>query len=427
MNYQQALEYIHSTYKFGSKLGLENITRLLQLMGNPHNSYKSVHIAGTNGKGSTSAFLESILRTAGYKTGLFTSPYLERFTERIRIGGQEISGERLGKITAYVKRFVDAMLEQGHRHPTEFEIVTAIGFEGFKRERVDYAVVEVGLGGRLDSTNVIIPEIAVITSIGMDHSDILGNDLESISREKAGIIKEGVPVVLSPQKNVVKKVIQEVCDAKKAPLYWINQDMVRGKYAGIDGQVFDFMWNGKLYREVIIKMLGEHQLYNAATAFTAALQMEISEEAIREGLKRAVWPGRMEILRNEPLVMIDGAHNSDGAAALVQGLKRFFPGRKVLLVLGILRDKEVDKVAELLASYASEVITTIPDSPRSLDPDKLLEVVKKYNKMVESTRSVKEAIDKAFQRVQGNQMIVFAGSLYMIGQVRRLLPPEIPG
>jgi len=425
MNYQEALEYIHGTEKFGIKPGLDSISHLLDLMGQPYKSFKSVHIAGTNGKGSTSAFIEAILRAGGYKTGLFTSPYLERFTERIKVGGEEISGEELGRITEYVKGFVDIMLKEGWPHPTEFEIVTAIGFEFFKRKKIDYAVVEVGLGGRLDATNVITPQVAVITSISMDHTDILGKDLESISREKAGIIKEGVPVVLYPQSLEVAKVIEEVCSLKKAPFFYLDENEVSNRYASIKGQTFDVLWQQRLYKNLIIRMLGKHQIYNAFTAVAAVFQLGLSERAVREGLKRAVWPGRMEVLNSWPPVIIDGAHNVDGAKSLVEGLNEIFTNKKILLVFGILKDKEVHKVAGILASYANRVITTLPDSPRSMHPEELLQVVKEYNPNAESTVSIIEAVDRSMNKVEEDEVIVFAGSLYMIGEVRRLLPPEI--
>lgn len=425
MNYQEALEYIHGTKKFGIKPGLDNINRLLDLMGQPHKSFKSIHVAGTNGKGSTSAFIEAILRAGGYKTGLFTSPYLERFTERIKVGGEEISREDLGRITQYVKGFVDIMLSEGWSHPTEFEIVTAIGFEYFKRKKVDYAVVEVGLGGRLDATNVITPQVAVITSISMDHTDVLGEDLESISREKAGIIKKNVPVVLYPQRQGVARIIEETCFQKKAPLLHLRENQIDNRCVLIEGQCFDLLWQQKYYKRLSIKMLGKHQTYNAAVAAAACFNLGLCEDAVREGLKRAVWPGRMEILRSSPTVIIDGAHNVQGAKSLVEGLKEIFPHKKILLVFGILKDKEVYKVVQILAPYASSVITTPPDNPRRMDPGHLMEVVKGFNTNVESTNSIEEAVNRSLNIVQEDEVIVFAGSLYMVGQVRKLLPLEI--
>lgn len=425
MKYDEAMDYIHSTCKFGSRLGLENIKKLLELMGQPQNSFNSVHVAGTNGKGSTCAFIDSILREAGYKTGLYTSPFLERFTERIRVQGKEIPSGDLGRITGYVRKNVGIMLEKGYSHPTEFEIVTAIGFEYFKRERIEYAVVEVGLGARLDATNTVVPEICVITSISMDHMGVLGNDLVSISREKAGIIKKGIPVVLHPQKEEVCEVIKETCARLDAPLIDMSRGEIVNWKVSSEGQSFDFIWQDRLYKEIFIRMLGRHQVGNAATAVVTALNMGMPEEAIRAGLEKTRWPGRMEILREKPLVMIDGAHNVEGAAALVEGLKQVFPSRKVLLVFGILMDKEVEKVTEILASYANRIITTPPASPRGMDPHDLGKIVKKYNPNVEITMSIGEAVDKSMVMVEDDGIIVFSGSLYMIGEVRKLLPPEI--
>ncbi len=425
MNYQQALDYIHGTHKFGMELGLGSISRLMDLMGQPHASFRSVHVAGTNGKGSTSAFIESILREGGFRTGLFTSPYLERFTERIRVGGEEIPGEDLGEMTGYVKGFVDALLGEGRPHPTEFEIVTAIGFEYFKRKRIDYGIIEVGLGGRLDATNVITPEISVITSIGMDHTNVLGGDLTSISREKAGIIKEGIPVVLHPQSQEALEAVRKVCADKDAPLLYLGESRIDCRSVSVEGQCFDMQWRGKTLSDLNIRLLGRHQVYNAAAAAAVCLELGLSGQTVREGLKKARWPGRMEILRTSPFIMIDGAHNAQGAQALVDGLREVFPDKKILLVFGILADKEVHRITGILAPYASRVITAPPDNPRKMHPDRLREIVMQYNANVESSASVKEALKKSLEVAEEDELILFAGSLYMIGEVRRLLPPEI--
>jgi dihydrofolate synthase/folylpolyglutamate synthase len=425
MDYRQALDYIHSAKRFGSRPGLEVITMLLQLMDKPQHSFKSVHVAGTNGKGSTCAYMDSILREAGYKTGLYTSPYLERFTERVRVNGVEIVPEDVAAITSTIKECIDRMVSDGYARPTEFELVTALGFEHFKRQRVEYAVVEVGMGGRLDATNVIIPELCVITSISIDHMDVLGDNIADIAREKAGIIKYRVPVVLYPQQPDALNVIQQACARQQAPLEYVADGRLEGWKADIGGQVFDFRWKNRLYSQMAVGMLGRHQVYNAITAIVAALRLGLSEQDIRNGLAKARWPGRMEVIRKKPVVIIDGAHNAEGAKALVDGLKQFFPGKRVRLVFGILRDKEIEEVGRILAGYSDSVITVRPDSPRSLDPDRLAGIVSRYNKKVEIADTISEAVDRGMHNIADDEIIVFSGSLYLIGEVRRLLPPEI--
>lgn len=339
MNYQEAVEYIESTYRFGSRPGLETITRLLDLMGKPHLKFRSVHAAGTNGKGSTCAYIASVLKEAGFLTGLYTSPHLERFTERIRVSGEEIGRRDVAEITGFVKGHIQTMLGEGRPHPTEFEAITAIGFEYFKRKGVQYAVVEVGMGGRLDATNVITPEVSVITPISLDHVNVLGNDMVSIAREKAGIIKDGVPVVCGLQQREVMETIREVCEKRNAPFIYTGDGLVENQRPENGGQTFDFAWRGKVYRNIRVRLMGGHQADNAALAFVTCLELGIPENMIRGGLEKTIWPGRMEVLRKKPLILIDGAHNVEGAIALVKGLKQFFPGKRVLLVLGMLRTR----------------------------------------------------------------------------------------
>lgn len=424
MDYRQATEFIESTHRFGSRPGLENITRLLDLMGNPHRNYKIIHVAGTNGKGSTCAFIASVLNEAGFLTGLYTSPHLERITERIKIADREIRQGDMSEITAYVKGCIEKMLKEGCPHPTEFELLTAIGFEHFKREDVKYAVIEVGMGGRLDATNVINPEISVITPIGLDHMYVLGKDRISIAREKAGIIKPGIPVVCGPQRQAVKDVIEEECIKNGAPFVYAGEGVIKNHQPGPKGQIFDLIWRNEEYKALEIGLLGRHQLDNASLAFLVCRRLGISEEITRKGLKKAKWPGRMEIIKRAPLVLIDGAHNEEGAESLVEGLKQFFPDKKVLLILGMLKDKEVDKVTKILAGYADKVVTVSPVSIRSLDPQLLKEVVKKYNNNADCAYTVAQAVNK-YVIPSEERIIVFAGSLYMIGEVRKLLPPEV--
>lgn len=428
MNYKDALEFIESTYRLGSRPGLVNITKLLELMGQPQLSFKTVHVAGTNGKGSTCAFIASILEQAGYSTGLYTSPHLERFTERIKVSGQEIGHPDVAGIAEYVKGCVATMLEQGYAHPTEFEIITAIGFEYFKRKKVDYAVVEVGMGGRLDATNVVNPELSIITPVSMDHMGVLGSHPVNIAREKAGIVKKGVPVLIGHQQADVLETIVSICTAKGAPFMHIGDGQIRNHRPVRFGQTFDFVWQGKGYQGLEIALVGRHQADNAVLALAAALELGVNESDIRKGLKRTKWPGRMEVIRREPFVLIDGAHNVEGAKVLTEGLGQFFPDKKVLLVLGMLRDKEVDRVAEIMAPNAEKIVTVSPASPRAMHPEELRDVVVKYNCNVVCEKSIEDAVKQyvtwAADR-KPDEIVVFTGSLYMIGEVRKLLPPEV--
>lgn len=335
MTYNEALDYIHGARKFGSKLGLHNMKILLELMGNPHKQLRFVHVAGTNGKGSTSAFIASILMEAGYRTGLYTSPYIQRFTERMRIDNQEIDGDELTDITAFVKSCVDQMLTMGKNHPTEFEIVTAIAFEYYLRNACDIVVLETGLGGRFDPTNIIdTPELAVITAIGLDHTDRLGKTLPQIAFEKAGIIKRGGDVVIYSQSRETERVFEEACAQKGARLHRTDFSEIVLHEFGPDGQVFSL--DG--YDRLEIGLLGKHQIYNASVAVRAAEVLTakgfgLSEGNVRKGLARTRWPGRLEILSREPVFIIDGAHNADGAAVLRKFIDEYFPGKPVTYIM----------------------------------------------------------------------------------------------
>lgn len=422
MNYEEALDFIHGTLKFGSKLGLHNITALLELMGNPHRKLKFVHVAGTNGKGSTVAFISQILMEAGYRVGIYTSPYIERFTERMKVNDDEIAPEELASITEEVKSKIGILLERGETHPTEFEIVTAIAFEYYRRKLCDVVILEVGLGGRFDSTNVIdTPEAAVITTISYDHMDILGDTLEKIAYEKAGIIKDGGQVMLYPQKPEVEAVFRQVCRERNAVLHKVELDTLQIKDFGVDGQEFDF----EGYRDLHIGLLGEHQASNAAVAVkTAELLAErgfdIQQRDIRAGLAAAKWPGRFELLSRSPLLLIDGAHNREGAAVLAENLRRYFPGRRITFIMGVLRDKDYTGMIEMVAPMAWRFIAVTPYSPRALPAWELANTLGNYCKNVEDRDTIEEAVRTCMDRAEENELVCAFGSLYYIGEVRRI-------
>jgi len=430
MNYDEALKFIHDTSKFGSKLGLQNITELLRRLGNPHHSFPSVHVAGTNGKGSVSVMTASILYQAGYKVGLFVSPYLERFTERIQINFQEIPRNTLAELTGQIKQHIDGMIEDGFNHPTEFEVVTALGFLWFARQKIDIAVVEVGLGGRLDATNVIKPLVSVITSISFDHTGILGNTLSEIAYEKGGIIKNGVPVVTYPQPEEAEKVIKALAEERGCPYYSVSFENIKGKNATFNEQHFDFIWKTKTFTDLVISLPGRHQQINAACALSAVMVLresgyDIPDNAVYTGLQNARWPGRLEQVMDKPVVILDGAHNPSGAAVLAETVRQYFSSKKILLILGILRDKDVDKITETLCSIADRVTVTKSDNPRSLLPYELAYIARKYHSDVNVFVNLKDAIADGLKWAQksqdGDRMLVISGSLYLIGNARRII------
>ncbi len=426
MNYEEALRYINDQEKFGSNLRLDTIRRLLELLGNPHKDLKYIHIAGTNGKGSTSSYVATMLKEAGYKVGLFTSPYLERFNERIAINGADIPNERLAEITERVKDRIQIMIQEKYEHPTTFEIITAIGFVYFQEEKVDYVVLEVGLGGRLDATNVIDESLlSIITTIDYDHMDVLGNTLGEIAYEKAGIIKERGLVLSYPQKEEAIEVIEKVCEERKAELTICPMENVKIVQLNEYGGIFDYHYNNTAFKNLEISLIGEHQVYNAALSVTAILLLRekglvnITDEQIRSGLKKARWKGRLEVLNRHPLFVIDGAHNPQGVQTLVDNLKRFRYNR-LILGIGILKDKEVEKIVEVITPLADEIVITEANIYRKMKAEELEQMINKYNKNTHVEKDIKKAIDKSYELAKEDDLILFMGSLYLIGDVRKI-------
>lgn len=439
ISYEEALDFIHGLNRFGTKLGLHNITKLLELLGNPHENIKIIHVAGTNGKGSTCAMIASILRSAGFKVGLYISPYLEVFNERMQVNGENISNEDLARLTEKVREKVFYMRENGLGSPTEFEVVTAIGFSYFKEQAVDFLVLEVGMGGRLDATNVVTPLVSVITPISMDHQQYLGSTLRDISREKCGIIKQGVPVVTAPQEDEAMAVIEDTCRERNCSLTKVinssvsrSPDTISYRFVngGIKGMTFDLYTPKTDYPGLQIGLMGRHQLDNAATAVAVVEPLgnsgvNLSREAIYKGLKGARWPGRLEIMKEKPTVLIDGAHNIAGIKTLKAVLEEYFYDRKKILVVGILEDKDYTEMLEELIPVADTVICTAPDNPRALSAARLAEAVsnifQKSQIKVYAQEKIEDALKLASSLAADEDMVVFAGSLYMIGHVRTLL------
>ncbi|WP_085992915.1 bifunctional folylpolyglutamate synthase/dihydrofolate synthase [Oceanobacillus senegalensis] len=416
MNYDEALDYIHSPKYHGMRLGLDNIRELMTKLGNPQKRLKFIHIAGTNGKGSVASYLSHILTKAGYKTGLFTSPYIERFNERIQVNHEEIPDQSLGNITKLVKEKVESMREA----PTEFEIITAIALTYFHKMDCDIVVLEVGLGGKLDSTNVIGPPLmSVITPIGYDHQAILGETLTEIAGEKAGIIKEGSTTVLYPQDKEAEEVIVQTALLKNNEVIKPDLRSLTPVLSDLNGQVFHY----QTYKNLKIRLLGHHQLKNAAVVVEAVqllnkLRFPVSEEALRDGLAETKWPGRFEVISKQPTIVIDGAHNIDSIRALVDNLTKHFSNRRIVAILGILRDKDARQMVEAVLPVIDSFITVTPDNPRAMDAGNLAGYIEEYGVPTIASDSYDQAIQMAIKQVNNHDVICAFGSLYYIGAIR---------
>jgi len=415
MDIQEALAFIHSVSWRGSVPGLERIAELLHRMGDPQRRVPTVHIAGTNGKGSTAAMLANILTTAGYKTGLCTSPYISRFNERMQCGGREITDEELCEIVQFVRPHALAMAES----PTEFELVCAVTFEYFARRGCDIAVVEVGMGGRLDATNVIDPPLcAVITNIGLDHTRELGDTLEKIAFEKAGIIKPGSECVLYHQTAGVMDVVRAVC-AKRGVALYITDPARLTVLPGSIGQT-EFLYRGKQYAT---PLLGAHQAKNAAVALETVERLRargcsIPEDTVRSGLETVRWPARFEIITKEPWFVVDGGHNPQCAETVAANIRQYFPGRHVVLLTGVLRDKDYRSLTDILDPVADEYVAVAPLSGRALPAAEYAAHLARYGKPTAACGSIPEGVAEAVRRAGGDGVAVAVGSLYMAGPVR---------
>ncbi len=422
INYEQAVEYIHGIGMFGSKPGLERISALLDNLDHPEKDLKIIHVAGTNGKGSTSAMLSSILVENGYKVGLFISPYLESFNERIQVNNTPIDKENLAKLVTEIKPTVEKVAKTEVGQPTQFEIVTAMGFEYFKKIGVDFVILEVGLGGTYDATNVINPLISVITSIGLDHQAILGDTLEEIAGEKAGIIKKNTPIVTAVTKKGPFEVIRAKAKEMDAPFYALKEHFqIKRLDYSIEGQIFEYNINYKT-REHKIYYLGEHQVRNASLALTVIHLMkdmgyDIDSEEVYQGLVNSKWPGRLEIIQKDPYVILDGAHNEQATEVISKSIKELYE-RKIILVLGILSDKNYHKMIKDLVPLAKNVFITAPDYYRALDTENLADEAKKYCKKVVEVDGVDNAINEALKIANKDDLILITGSLYTVGEAR---------
>jgi len=435
MNYDAAVHYLLSlgrelaapTQAAAAKFDLENISVLAERLGRPDRAYPSAHIAGTNGKGSTAAFLESILRHAGFRTGLNTSPHLERINERVRVAGEEIGGEDFAAVLTRIQSLTEQLLAEGklRAHPTYFECVTALAFEYFAQQRVEFGIFEVGLGGRLDATNIVTPVVSIISRIDFDHENFLGHSLQEISTEKAGILKPSVPVVLAEQRPEALEVVLARAAALGCPVidiaaaYRVDHESMQDGCVRAHVTESDSGWS----IEVAPRLPGRFQLQNALNAVAAARMLQergfrISDQDIAQGIASTVWPGRIEKLQSHPDVYLDGAHNPSAARELATFWQENFADRKVYLLYGALRDKAVDEVAGTLFPLAAEVIFTEPANSRAISAAQLAEIAAHHAVHSSVVADAEQALDYALSKAAPGDAIFITGSLYLVGQLR---------
>lgn len=415
MDYQEALAYIHAVHWQGHKPGLDRTRALLAALGDPHKGLRFVHVAGTNGKGSTAAMLDSCLRCAGYRVGLFTSPYINRFNERIQVDGVPIPDGDLVRLVEQVRPAASAMADV----PTEFELITALGMLYFAQERCDIVVLEVGLGGALDSTNVIDPPAcAVITALGMDHVQELGLTLADIAAAKAGIIKPGSPVVSYGGAPEADRVIADAAAACGAPLTVADFARLTLRGAGLEGQTFDY--DG--LTGLTLPLLARYQPRNAVVAIEAlralrARGWQIPDSAIRQGLAQVRWPGRFELLRRDPPFLLDGSHNAHGMRATADSLRALFPGEKFVFLVSIMADKDADEMLRLLLPLAKGFVTVTAPSPRAIPASELAARIEALGGRAEPAGGIPAAVARVWELAAGGPAAAL-GTLYFSGEVR---------
>ena len=419
MNAEQAIAYIHSVCWKGSIPGLGRTQELLEKMGNPEKKLKFVHIAGTNGKGSTAAMTASILSKAGYRTGLYTSPYIYRFHERIQVDGVEISDEDLTEITEYVKPLADSMAQS----PTEFELVCCIAFEYFYRKKCEIVVLEVGMGGAWDATNVIeVPEVAVITNIGLDHTEYLGDTVEKIAETKSGIFKPHGHAVVYRSTPSVEAVYERVCAERDVSLRKADFDGLVLKAHTLEGQVFDCGSR----KNLVLPLLGDHQLHNASVVLSIADTLigegwNISEQNIYDGIRDVRWPGRFDIVCRKPLFIIDGGHNPQCIEALVKNIRDYLAGKKVIALTGVLADKDYADMYKPVMPLVDRFVCITPPNPRKLEAEQLARYLRQAGAQAQASESILDGVKKAMELAGKDGVVLCFGSLYSIGGIRDAL------
>lgn len=417
MSYEETLRYIHNVKWQGAKPGLSRTQRLLTSLGNPEKKLKFVHIAGTNGKGSTAAMMASVLRKAGYRTGLYTSPYIIRFNERMQVDGVHISDEELENMTNEIRPHADAMTDDP---PTEFELITALAMKYFLYKGCDIVVLEVGMGGELDSTNVIdTPEVAVITAIGLDHMTELGSTLTAIASAKAGIIKENSDVVVYGGEKDVEDVFEKICSTRHARLIRADFTRLRVQAFDLDAAHFDF----EPYQHIRLPLVGTYQPFNAAVAVTALEVLrhkgyQITDDNIITGLNQVYWPGRFEVLLHRPVFVLDGAHNPHGIEATSDSLKKHFAGKEIVFLIGVMADKDLSKMTGFIMPMAKAFVTVTPNNPRAMKAERLAEILSADGKPAKACASIPDGVREAIRQAGEEGIVVALGSLYFSGDIR---------
>ncbi|MBL5766163.1 MULTISPECIES: bifunctional folylpolyglutamate synthase/dihydrofolate synthase [Heyndrickxia] len=416
--YEEAIDWINSRLKFGIKPGLERMEWMMKKLGSPEKKLKVIHIGGTNGKGSTVTYLRSILNEAGYRVGTFTSPYIETFNERISVNGQPITDEEIIQLVNSIQPFVEEIETTNLGSLTEFEVITVMAIYYFAyMNPMDMTIFEVGLGGRLDSTNILQPILSIITNIGMDHVNILGHTVAEIAFEKAGIIKNEIPVITGAKQKEALEVIKNKSKDMNAKLFISKDDFKVENIRTLHrGEQFTFSYSNGQYQNLVINMLGKHQIENAILAIGAAIFLHIDEPMIREGLKKAFWPGRMEVLSEHPFVIVDGAHNPEGINSLINTLQEHFPYKKKKMIFAALSDKELTNMIQPLAKLDAEVYFTEFDFPRAASAEQLFSL--HLLPQAKVNKNWKKLLEEMFNALEENEMLIISGSLYFISNVK---------
>ena len=422
--YQQSLDYLYGLEKFGMIFNLTQVERILNAIGDPHKEIQTIHIGGTNGKGSTAAMMGSILQKEGYRVGLYTSPHLIRFTERIKVNGKEIEEEEVAALAGWMRKEIEA---SGILPPfTFFDFTTAMALHYFKQKLVDLAILEVGLGGRLDSTNVVDPLIAIITNIAKDHEEYLGKSILKIAQEKAGIIKKGRPLITAATQPLVLRLFSKVCQGKESPYFRVGKEF---RYVRAEDGDFDYEGLNRKLWGIHLNLKGFHQVINATTALGAMEVLEdlgyrVSTHAMIDGLKEVDWPGRLEMVSSSPRVILDGAHNPAGALVLKESLEKEFQYQNLILLIGIMKDKDIPSMLHLLAPLAHHIIFTKPHTDRAAAPSLLKKALGQNGKKAEIAENLGEAIERGLSLTQEEDLLCITGSLYTVGEARAYFHPK---
>ena len=426
MEAKEAIAYLEEIKKYGSVPGLDSIRGLLEYLDNPQDQLRVIHVAGTNGKGSILAMLESVLRMSGYKTGRYHSPVLFDTKEAFQVNQQWILEEDLCRCVETVKKAADRMVEEGKPHPTSFEVETAIAFVYFLEQKVDVVLLETGMGGRLDATNIIKhPLVDIVASVSMDHMQFLGNTIEEIAKEKAGIIKENTDVVLYPSEEKIYRVVEDTCNKQHAHLTMADAGSVRFIKQDMHGQSFSYRTrDGHYYEKITIPLLGEHQIYNAITAIEVLEHLKkhfcMGIFQIEQGFSNVAWPGRLEVIGKRPYILRDGAHNEDAAKQLAKFMENNFTNKRIFYIMGVLRDKEYEKILRIMAPYAEDLYTVTPNNARGLDAEELADHAGKYYQNVHVAGSVQKAVEEVLAQADEDDVILLFGSLSFMKEIEEL-------